>query len=236
MARVYSSSQGKFIDTPDAAATPSQNGASAYAGTQPDTQPDSTTTTSLGLPDAAVRNLFFKMGMSNPKSVNTLKDLYGFIAPKPLTTAEQKQVAAKDSLDKAKSLSQNAIGNILTQYSTLSPIEKQAGVGKLMALNPFSQAYTYNQQRKGLYASLKDVAGAGAGSGVRINNYDIQLWANLLPEPGDTQEQVKRKITSLNTQLKGKFGEGLDPEYLQEFGVNTGDSSNSKFKVLNVSQ
>ena len=234
--RVYSSSQGKFIDNgqPDvngATATPAQNGASAYAGTQ-----DPTQTTSLGVPDTDMRNLFFKMGVLNPKSVTTLKSLYDLIAPKPLTSAQQKQVAAKDALDKAKSLSQNAIGNILTQYSTLSGIEKQAGVGKLMALNPFSQAYTYNQQRKGLYASLKDIAGAGAGSGVRINNYDIQLWANLLPEPGDTQDQVKRKIKSLNQQLTGKFGEGLDPEYLKQFGVDTGSSSTSNYKVLNVSQ
>jgi hypothetical protein len=234
--KVYSQSQGQFIDTPDAGASPAQTGNAAFANAAPNILPvDNANTTSLGVPDNTMRNLFFQLGISNPKSVNTLKDLYSFIAPQPPTAAETKKQNAQDSLDKAKQLTQNSIGNILTQYSQLSGIEKQPGIGKLMALNPFSQAYTYNQQRKGLYAALKDVAGAGTGSGVRINNYDIQLWANLMPEPGDTQAQVKTKVQSLNKQLTAKFGSGLDPEYLQAFGVQSSGSptgSSSPWEVV----
>lgn len=208
--------------------SPQQTGGQAYAGTQAPTPPrissgpipgQSSDMTALGIPDSDLRKVLFQMTLANPKAANTLKSAYDYIKPQAPSAAELKAQKAQEDVAKAKSLTDNTIGNLLTQYSNLSDIEKQPVIGKLVALNPFSQAATYNQQRTGLYASLKEIAGAGAGSGVRINNYDINLWAKLLPEPGDTPSQIKTKIKSLDTQIKGKFGTGLDPEYLHAYGV-----------------
>jgi hypothetical protein len=135
------------------------------------------------------------------------------------STADQKVLDSQKTAGTVTS----TIQNILDQFSALSPGEKGFGPGNIATALPWTGAAEYEKQRMGLAATLKDLAGAGAGSGVRVNNVELRNWSNLLPSPSKTPQQSKIDIISLQKQLISKFGQGLDQAYLDQFGITSND-------------
>lgn len=149
----------------------------------------------------------------NPQSVQDIKD--------KATATKQK---ATDAVKKKEALgvTKGTIQNLLDTFQALPVYDKGPVMGRVAGANPTSQAHEYESQRKAMGAALKDIAGAGAGSGVRVTQAELNAWGNLIPAPYKTPDQNKIDIISLDKQLKQKFGEGLDPQYLKQFGA--GDS------------
>src|ERR1035437_573391 len=139
----------------------------------------------------------------------------------PASLTSQERTANQKGIDSGNSykLVSGGIQGLLDQYSNLSGIEKSPITGNLAKLDPYTASAEYEKQKKALAASLKELAGAGAGSGVRVNQTELTNWANLLPRGGETTTQAKTDVNTLNNQLKLKFGKGLDQSYLDQFGI-----------------
>ncbi len=133
------------------------------------------------------------------------------IDPQIFSAQKKKQ----DALDTAK----GTIQNLLDTYGTLPGTEKGGPIRGGIASKLPTQAAEYEAQRKGLGVALKDLAGAGAGSGVRVTQAELNSWANLVPSVHKTAAQNKIDIISLDKQIHSKFGNGLDTQYLTQFGV-----------------
>lgn len=115
------------------------------------------------------------------------------------------------------------INNILDQYAGA---KTNPFLGGLLKNIPLTEQHRYEQQRQGLSVALKDISGAGAGSGVRVTQAELDKWANLLPKVNETYENNRKNIISLDNNLKAKFhGKGLDSSYLKQFGITSPGSS-----------
>lgn len=136
-------------------------------------------------------------------------------------SAQAKAAQAKtDAYGKVKS----SIQNQLDTYKSLPTYDKGqfANVNNIPFIQGLTQGGEYEKQKQALGATLKEVAGAGGGSGVRITQSELNNWANLLPGIHKSDAQNKQDITLLDKQLKSSFGQGLDPEYLQQFNAVPG--------------
>ncbi len=89
-------------------------------------------------------------------------------------------------------------------------------IGQLIA----PHAYTYDQSKQGFAAQLKGIAGGGPGSGLRVNDSELEKWANLIPSATDSQTVAHDKLNQLNTAIKSTFNTstGLDTHYLPSNG------------------
>lgn len=165
------------------------------------------------LPMYRIREIYNDANYYKKPARESDSDIAAMIAGTKPTAQQAKEKATKQKSD-AYDLTKGTVQNILSQYKNLGALDKGGLVGSLLTNNPYGAGHTYEQQRKGLVIALKDLAGAGTGSGVRITNAEIKTWSDLLPSPRDTDNQVKTKLQSLNKQLTQKFGKGLDPEYV----------------------
>lgn len=126
----------------------------------------------------------------------------------------------KSKQQDALGITKGTINNLLDQYSQ---IKTNPFMGNLLSKVPLTAQNNYEKQRLGLATALKDISGAGAGSGVRVTQTELNNWAQLLPSPKNTESVNKNNIISLDKNLKAKFhGQGLDSQYLAQFGISTG--------------
>lgn len=91
-------------------------------------------------------------------------------------------------------------------------IEKVPLLGQVVA----PAATEYESQRAAISPILKDLSGAGLGSGVRVTQAEINNWVKELPSVHKTAEQNRIDIQRLNTRLKAALGVGLDQQYLTQ--------------------
>ncbi len=166
-----------------------------------------------GLTPSQIRDLYNQVNYYKKPATESDSDVIGLINGTKPSAQQAKEKAAQQKSD-AYNITKSTIQNLLGQYKSLGPLDKGGPAASLLAMNPLGAGSNYEKQRRGLVVALKDVAGAGAGSGVRVTNAEIQGWMNLLPSPGDTSENAKKNILSLDKQLRSKFGTGLDPEYI----------------------
>jgi len=68
---IWSVSQKRYIDTP------------STGGSAPVSTTSNTDMTSIGIPDEAIRNAFFRLTAANPKQKDTYKAMYDYIKPDP---------------------------------------------------------------------------------------------------------------------------------------------------------
>ncbi len=76
-------------------------------------------------------------------------------------------------------------------------------------------ATSYENSRNGFSAQLSNLAGGGAGSGLRISQAELDRWGNLLPSTKNSDAQNAKNIAIINSELKAKFNidKGLDSNY-----------------------
>lgn len=174
MARVYSASQGKFIETSTAGSV----------------QPVETNTsmTSLGVPDEKIRNAFFKIGVAKPDLASSLNTLYGLVKPEG-ETAEMKN--RKQSLRPAES----ALSRIDDAWlSGLGPQNKFAEVSLRNLGGLFVDKKLYDLDSK--FQLLKQNV-VRALQGARMSDADIKLAKSYVPSISDTPDYARIKIQNL---------------------------------------
>jgi hypothetical protein len=115
---------------------------------------------------------------------------------------------------------------LLDTYNKL-PDDKKGPGGELGSKIPyfgrFDPVTTYEQQRRGLSASLSPALGPGKGNGLRISAPEIEGWSNLLPQSGKTLGQNQTSIISLDKKMRAATGVGLDNDYLTALNVSRDD-------------
>ena len=78
------------------------------------------------------------------------------------------------------------------------------------------EAASYLTTKTGLAAQLKDIVGAGSGSGVRVTQTELNNWQNLLPDPTNSDAVNQDHLVQLDNLIKAKFNTptGLPSQYL----------------------
>lgn len=231
--RVFSASQGKFIDTPD---SPQQTGGQAFSGTQAQATapvatgpiPGQDQMTSIGIPDSQLKNTFFQMGLANPKSISNLTSLYNFVKPTEQSATDKKAAATAQDKQKAIQKGNKSIDTIYNYWKkgvASSPINRLTATGVTLtgqtALNP-SQARISAEFFANLEPELRKAAIGG-----RMTQQEITwLRQNLVPNATDSDESAKEKIQALKSAFGG---------YVAEPGQDSG-SGGYKYNVVNVGQ
>lgn len=221
--RVYSASQGKFIDT--------GGGSTALGGTTPtgptgipslsptsgsipgggqtspiDNQtPDYSNTTSLGIPKSTLQNMFFSLGIQNPKEASNLNSLMGLVTPSA-SEVTQRTNAAQTAKETKQGL--DAMNQVWKLYKQMDPIELNfipySIAGKFPRLAPNKAAINtlfYTQIEPALRKQV--VAG-------RATQQEIQWFKDaLFPTSTDTEKTYKQRWNYA----------------VQRFGSITGDNS-----------
>ncbi len=149
-------------------------------------------------------------------ATETPADLAALASGKPTAA----QVASQKNSD-AYNMAKGNIQTILDSFSALPGYDKGSPVNatNIPLAGSLTQGATYNKQAAGLAAQLGPLAGAGTGTGLRINNYELARWQALLPTVNNLPAQNAKNVALLDSELKNKFGQGLDPQYLKQFGV-----------------
>lgn len=114
----------------------------------------------------------------------------------------------------------------IDQYNQITPDQKgffsKAQLDKIPVLGALiaPHAYTYDNSKDSFAAQLKGIAGGGQGSGLRINEPELEKWAKLLPSAADSSTVAHDKINQLNGAIKATFNvpQGLDTHYLSSNG------------------
>lgn len=123
---------------------------------------------------------------------------------KELSEADKKKADSFNSIE-------NFINNLEAHYQGAGgasfgegPIARILGVGRAIEgkLGLNSEANTYERQKKGFAATLKELTG---DTGVLTEN-DFKRLAGLVPDLGSTPEEAKNLLNDLRSQISAKFG------------------------------
>jgi hypothetical protein len=109
----------------------------------------------------------------------------------------------------------------IDQYNQITPDQKgfwsKAQLDQIPLFGALlaPHAYTYDNSKDSFAAQLKGIAGGGQGTGLRINEAELEKWAKLLPSAADTSTVAKDKLKQLDGAIKATFNvpSGLDPQY-----------------------
>jgi hypothetical protein len=164
--------------------------------------------THIGIGGDAFDSVFAKAGYVNPTKIINYNTAEG-MANQQAYNEIKRQIQAQ--IDKY-----NSIPGAQKGLFSTAQIEKIPFLGQLLA----PDAVSYEKSREGLSAQLKGIAGAGAGSGVRVSNTELERWANLIPSATDAPTVAHKNIQTIDSQLKATFNtpQGLDSHYLPSNG------------------
>jgi hypothetical protein len=135
---------------------------------------------------------------------------YELFESKPLSEQEK----AEQKKQEAASLAVEQLRAIINAYYTVP--EEQRGIieGRKQTLPGIGpvwapEASAYEDTRRGLAAILGPIVGGGSGSGLRINDYELKHWANLLPSVLNPDEKNAKNLRTLDSLVKARFGRGI---------------------------
>lgn len=159
-------------------------------------------------------------------AVTSVLNTKGFVDPN--TPVGKQQSADKQAAGGAKSLIQATLQN----YENV-PADQKGVLEGNKAEVPLAggilapQAKEYESGLQGEAPALGKVFG-GQGSGLRITQAEINSWMPMFPSIHKTDAQNAADVQKLDTIMKGKFGSGLDDEYLQSFGLTRDPKGNAQ--------
>lgn len=137
----------------------------------------------------------------------------------PSTPVGKQQAADKSASNTARSLMQSTLQN----YQDVPADQKGIIMGKKADIPIIGgmvapKGAEYESGLKGEAASLGKVFG-GAGSGLRITQPELNSWMPWFPSIHKTDAQNAADVQKLDNVIRGRFGQGFDDPYLQEFGL-----------------
>lgn len=117
---------------------------------------------------------------------------------------------------------QRQLGALIDRYNSIPEAQKGLFSTSATSQIPYlgdvlaPQAKEYENAVSGLAAQLKELAGGGQGTGLRVTQTELNRWGNLLPSPRKTDQENAYDLQTLDAEIKSAFNSptGLNPKYL----------------------
>jgi len=129
-------------------------------------------------------------------------------------------------LQQALGEAQTKISNIVRQYGKIPKEQKGATDPRNLfsnipflshVIDPLGSGYETNV-RGGLAATLAPYVGGGQGTGLRINQTELNQWVKLLPSVWNTEVQNRQNLNTLDGEFYAKFHQNLPQELYNTLG------------------